>query len=126
MSKLKASKDKNWFGQRLKAAREAARMSQEELAEKVELTRLTIARYESGRLKPGFERLEPLAAALSQPLWWFFTDRDEKPKLLPSGPSEELCREILVRLGRLEEKVEQLPHFLVEELGQAISKERKR
>lgn len=100
---LRSSRDSNWFGRRLKAAREAARISQEELAERVELTRLTIARYESGKLRPNFERLEPLALAVSQPLWWFFTDQDELPKY--SATLEEFCTEVLSRLSHLEERV---------------------
>ena len=100
---MRSSRDKNWFGRRLKVAREAARISQEELAERVDLTRLTIARYESGKLRPNFERLEPIAAAVSQPLWWFFIDQDEKPKY--SATFEEFCSEVLSRLTVLEERV---------------------
>lgn len=96
--------DINWFGRRLKAARESARLSQEELAERVDLTRLTIARYESGRLKPGFERLEPLASALSLPLWWFFTEDEQPPIISSRNPNEDLLQKILDRLTVLEEK----------------------
>ena len=58
MITLRSSRDKNWFGRRLKAAHEAARISQEELAERVDLTRLTIARYEaeSAEAKRGEKR----------------------------------------------------------------------
>ena len=103
MFTLRSSRENNWFGRRLRAAREAAKISQEQLAERVELTRLTIARYESGKLRPNFERLEPIAAAVSQPLWWFFTDQDEKPKY--SATFEEFCTEVLSRLSSLEERV---------------------
>lgn len=112
MIRLSSSRDNNWFGRRLKAAREAARLSQEELGERVDLTRLTIARYESGKLRPNFERLEPLAQAVAQPLWWFFTEQDELPR--GSATFEQLCREVLHRLSVLEEWVARGEHHFVE------------
>lgn len=101
---LASLEDNNWYGRRLRFAREAARLSQEELAERVELTRLTIARYESGRLKPSFERLVPIAAALSQPLWWFFTQEDNS-SVGAEGVRETALQEIVDRLNHLEDQV---------------------
>lgn len=118
MFTLRSSRENNWFGRRLRAAREAAKISQEQLAERVELTRLTIARYESGKLRPNFERLEPIAAAVSQPLWWFFTDQDEKPKY--SATFEEFCTEVLSRLSSLEERVS---HQTVTGMDKLIARE---
>lgn len=104
MTMLSSLKDNNWFGMRLKRARESARLSQEELAERVDLTRLTIARYETGRLKPGFERLHPIAQAVSQPLWWFFTDDDEEPIRELALPND-VVGEFSGRLARMEEQL---------------------
>lgn len=91
----------------MKQARETARLSQEELAERVDLTRLTIARYESGRLKPSFERLLPIANAVSRPLWWFFVDDEENPTPLAQGTNDKILQEILGRLAQLEQQVHQ-------------------
>lgn len=110
---LASLEDNNWYGRRLKFAREAARLSQEELAERVDLTRLTIARYESGKLKPSFERLVPIAAALSQPLWWFFTDRDNASVASEPGLDTTL-QEIVDRLNHLESQVGQCQSLLYE------------
>ena len=110
---LASLEDNNWYGRRLKFAREAARLSQEELAERVDLTRLTIARYESGKLKPSFERLVPIAAALSQPLWWFFTDEDNSSVCGDSGVDPTL-QEIVDRLNHLESQVGQCQNLLSE------------
>ena len=91
----------NWYGARLKLARESAGLSQEELAEKVALTRLTISRYESGEIKPGFERLKPLADAVLRPLSWFFEEPFENSEV------------ILERLDKIEEKLQ----FLIDRLS---------
>lgn len=107
MNRLKAPKDNNWFGRRLRAAREAAGLSQEGLAERVDITRLTIARYESGKLKPSFDRLEPIASAVSQPLSWFFASDELEPVPPAQDFSKELIQEILLRLTLLEDRVAQ-------------------
>ncbi|MBQ7137714.1 MAG: helix-turn-helix transcriptional regulator [Clostridia bacterium] len=53
------------FGPIIKAAREAAHMTQEQLGEKVGVSGVTIMRYEKGQRKPSFEQLAALAVALN-------------------------------------------------------------
>lgn len=53
------------FGPIIKAAREAAHLTQEQLGEKVGVSGVTIMRYEKGQRKPSFEQLAALAVALN-------------------------------------------------------------
>lgn len=52
------------FGERIKAARKAAKMTQEELAYCVEVNRATISKYENNEIKPSIEMLGYIAGAL--------------------------------------------------------------
>lgn len=52
-------------GARIRDLRIAANLSQEELAELSSLNRVTIAKYESGRIEPGAQALARIADALN-------------------------------------------------------------
>ena len=52
------------LGNRIRDARERMRLSQEELAELARLNRVTIAKYESGKVEPGAQALSRIADAL--------------------------------------------------------------
>lgn len=52
------------IGDNIRALREAAQITQDELAEKAGVNRVTIAKYEAGKIQPGAKRLSKLAAAL--------------------------------------------------------------
>lgn len=49
------------YGERLKKLRESKKLSQQQLAEKLNINRSTYARYELGQTQPDFETLEKLA-----------------------------------------------------------------
>ena len=51
-------------GERIRDLRMAAGLSQEQLAEQASLNRVTIAKYESGRIEPGAQALSRIADAL--------------------------------------------------------------
>lgn len=51
-------------GERIRELRLAAGLSQEQLAEMASLNRVTIAKYESGRIEPGAQALSRIADAL--------------------------------------------------------------
>lgn len=51
-------------GERIRAYRKIARMTQEQLAEKVGVNRVTITQYENGSITPPLDRLEKVASAL--------------------------------------------------------------
>ena len=51
-------------GERIRQLRTAAHLSQEQLAELANLNRVTVAKYESGRIEPGAQALSRIADAL--------------------------------------------------------------
>ena len=53
-----------WNSKTLKALRERRGLTQAQLAERVDVTRVTIARLEVGMRQPGIDLLEALAKAL--------------------------------------------------------------
>lgn len=104
---MKAVGDDNQYGRRLKKAREAAKLTQERLAEKIGVSRVTLAKYESGQIKLGLERIETAAQVLGLPTWWFFTNSGELPKDPSPSPKDPSYRELLERLVMLESRVDE-------------------
>ncbi|PER90948.1 XRE family transcriptional regulator [Bacillus cereus] len=49
------------FGSRLKELRKVKKMTQQDLADKLELSKSLISKYENGAAKPSYEALEQLA-----------------------------------------------------------------
>ena len=93
------------FGTRLKTAREAIGLSQEKLSELLSVDRTTVARYELGGLKPGFDKLDLIAEAVEQPLWWFFVEGDVLPIPQIEPPTREVWEQVATRLKRIEDKL---------------------
>lgn len=62
---------------RLRQARTQAGLSQEELAEKIGLTTVSISKFETGRRQPRVSTLERVAEATGTPLAWFFSEPSE-------------------------------------------------
>lgn len=52
------------FGDKLRAARKAARLTQEELAEKIGVKRSVISKYENGIIDPSLSQVQSIADAL--------------------------------------------------------------
>lgn len=70
----KKKKPASGFGARLYALREAAGLTQEELAKRVGVKRLTLIRYESGETEPGYTIIGKLAQALGVEPNQFWSD----------------------------------------------------
>lgn len=73
------------LGQRVRDYRSTAKLTQEELAEKVRVVPVTISRLERGVTIPSLKTLEKIAKALGvglHDLFDFRTERDEKDKRL--------------------------------------------
>lgn len=71
------------IGQKLRHLRKSKKMTQEEVAEKVDITRSTISNYEIGRRTPHLKDLTRLAAVFGVGLDYFgVADKDEAFDLL--------------------------------------------
>lgn len=75
-SELTSSQHRLQFGQRLRALRESAGISQEVLAEKSGLHRTYVSSVERGHRNVGLENIFALADALGVPVARFFESAD--------------------------------------------------
>ncbi len=77
------------IGDRLRAIREAKKLSQGDIEKRSGLVRPYISRVENGHIVPAVETLEKFARALEVPLYQMFYEGEEPPKLpgLPKRPA---------------------------------------
>ena len=107
------------FGDRLVAAREAAGMTQAELARRIGVRRRTLAGWEDDQAEPRANRLQMLAGLLNVSMIWMMSGQGAAPAG-PESPAsdaaitaclDELRRlhsehgRIVERLGRLERRL---------------------
>lgn len=79
------------YGERLKKLRESKKLSQQQLAEKLNINRSTYARYELGQTQPDFETLEKLADFFEVSTDYLLGRTDEKTvKVNVAGKEIEL------------------------------------
>jgi transcriptional regulator with XRE-family HTH domain len=69
------------IGDRLRAFREARKLSQGDIEARTGLLRCYISRVENGHTTPAVETLEKFARALEVPLYQLFYDGEEPPEL---------------------------------------------
>src|SRR6266849_7083278 len=87
------------IGDRLRALREAKKLSQGDVEKRTGLLRAYISRVETGHTVPAIETLEKMAKALRVPLYQLFYDGKEPPKL-PNLPKPGSVRDSAwVRIG---------------------------
>lgn len=77
------------LGERLRLLREGKKLSQGEVEERTGLKRCYISRVENGHTVPAIETLEKLAHGLEVPLYQFFYDGEEPPRVLPFPKPED-------------------------------------
>lgn len=109
------------FGDRLEAAREAANLSQDDLAQRLGVRDTTIASWEADEWEPRGNRLQMLAGMLNVSLMWLMTGRGaglgvpSDEATLPLGARlalaeiaelREQLQEVTAKLRRAEEKLE--------------------
>jgi len=68
------------IGERIREAREAAKLSQDELGAMLNKTGATISNYESGNARIHIEVLEQIADITDRPLTWFLGEDNESVK----------------------------------------------
>ncbi|SRR5258708_31667713 len=76
------------IGDRLRAMREAKKLSQGDIEKRTGLVRPYISRVEHNHSVPTIETLEKSARALEVPMYEFFCDGEEPPKL-PNLPKDK-------------------------------------
>lgn len=69
-------------GERLRGVREKKNLSQGDIEKRTGLLRCYISRVENGHTVPSVETLEKMARALEVPLYQFFYDGEEPPKIV--------------------------------------------
>jgi len=69
------------IGDRLRALREAKKLSQGDIEKRTGLLRCYISRVENGHTVPAIETLEKMARAFEVPLYQLFYDGEEPPEL---------------------------------------------
>jgi len=69
------------IGERLRALRDAKKLSQGDIEKRTGLLRCYISRVENGHTVPAIETLEKMARAMEIPLYQLFYDGEEPPKL---------------------------------------------
>ncbi len=70
-----------FIGDRIRAMREAKKLSQGDIQKRTGLLRPYLSRIENGHTVPSIETLEKLARALEVPLYQLFYEGEEPPKL---------------------------------------------
>ncbi len=68
MAEPDTTNTKHLIGERLKAARELAGLTQSQVAERLSVSEMTVYRWETGRFEPSFAKLQALAGLLQQPM----------------------------------------------------------
>ncbi|MCB9789960.1 helix-turn-helix domain-containing protein [Candidatus Nomurabacteria bacterium] len=90
--------DKGIVGKQLKKARSEKNLSQEELAQKVGISRMMISRYEISSSDIPLDKLQKIAEILEKPVSYFFGEE-------PKQDSQEVWKEAQKYLELLKNKV---------------------
>ena len=94
------------FGMRLKELREAKRLSQADVAERLEVARATISGYECNTITPSVEQLVRLAVLYNTSLDYMM-GMEDRAYLYLDGLSESQQRTILDIVDRLKKEFQQ-------------------
>src|SRR5690606_16183760 len=104
------------YGDRLKKLRESKKLSQQQLAEKLNINRSTYARYELSQTQPDYETLQKLADFYDVSTDYILTGIDKKL-------SKKDERDIAKRLEKFKEELEDQEDLLF--MGEPMSEEAK-
>lgn len=88
------------IAEKIKEARKIARLTQLDLARKLDVKQQTISQYERGETSPDFDMLKKIADITTKPLNWFFNENEE------TKTTEE------VNLDTINNKLDQIIHLL--------------
>ncbi len=120
------------IGDRIRAIREAKKLSQGDIEKRCGLLRAYISRVEHGHTVPSVETLEKLARALEVPLYQLFYEGEEPPKLphlLKRKTAEEIAwgssgneAGMLEKFRRLFARVTELDRKLLLHMAQKMAR----
>ncbi|SDD13701.1 helix-turn-helix domain-containing protein [Ruegeria marina] len=94
------------FGDRMAAAREAADMTQAQLARRLGVKKSTIASWEEDLAEPRANRLQMLAGMLNVSIMWLITGEGQGMDM--AGEEDDFNRDMAALLGELRELRTQL------------------
>lgn len=117
------------FRSRMKQARMARHLTQQQLADCLDVDRQSVKDWEAGRREPRIERMKQIASALGTQLAWFFEDDSEAAEVAPQSLAEaQTQEEPSVRPTPDEEdrldRIERILGALVEQQARAAPEER--
>lgn len=93
------------FGERLANAREAANMTQDEMAGHLGVRVTTVKDWEAGEVDPRANRLQMIASLLNVPLLWLLGGSQQVPDYSEQGESREL---LLRKIDEIARKINEL------------------
>lgn len=109
------------LAERIREARRQVQLTQEGLAEALNVSRQTVKDWEQGVSRPRFENLRGLAQVTGRPVAWFLRE-DEAPQASSEAPTladvmAQLRRiySILARLSKAQEQILRLLRHLVDQ-----------
>jgi HTH-type transcriptional regulator, cell division transcriptional repressor len=91
--------DRLLFGERLRDAREAAGMSQQQIASRLGVKAATVNHWETGKKEPRANRLQMLASLLNVPLLWLLAGSQQVPDPSSELDSAQLMRQKLAEVN---------------------------
>ena len=89
------------IGKKIQKAREAAALSQEELACRLGYTQAALSNYELGKRRLYLANIEQIARELNKPLSYFLEDSPVTAKAEQGEPQDETIAEIIQLLSEL-------------------------
>ncbi len=93
-----------YFGDKLKTLRKSKKLTQAELADRLEISKSSVTSYEQGRIYPSLDIFSKICATLNVSSDYLLGISDELPvKLSTAGLSEEEMRLLLEFLNLMEQ-----------------------
>ena len=100
------------FGERLRNAREAANMSQLEMAGHLGVKKATVERWEAGEVDPRANRLQMVASLLNVPLLWLLGGSQKVPDYTDQAENREMLLrkidDVAHKIGDLQRELKDL------------------
>ena len=112
--------EKILFGERLRNAREAAGMSQQQMASRLGVRGATVNNWEAGKEDPRANRLQMIASLLNVPLLWLIAGSQQVPDPAANVDELQLMRQ---KFAEVNGKLTELRNC-VDELGLLIHNNR--